>query len=266
MKRILILLIVALGIGFGCEEQVLPPDPNQSGGDGDGDGDVDGDGDADIAPGQQTGDDDCQSVLEGVLRDFPETHEDFHYSGGNHAIQGMVQSTLDSEDKPVRGDEDFHSANLDEWYRTIDGVNQVFTHRIALHEDETNPGTWTFTDSEFFPLDGKGYGADDPDHPDHNYFFTTELVMDFVYEEGQVFGFEGDDDLWVFIDRKLALDIGGIHVSVKDEVDIDEFAADHGLEPGNTYPMHIFHAERNPVDSHFTITTSIACFKPVVVK
>ncbi len=258
MQKIVILIFAFYLLALGCEEQVMPESPSS---------DADGDGDNDVGPGQEMDENNCESSLRAVIRDFPQTHSDFYHTGKSLPTLGMVQSTLDKDDKPVRGDEDFYSENLAEWYRTLDGVNIAFTKGIGLHEDSNNPGTWTYINSEFFPLGlDDGYGADIPEHADHNYLFTTEIAMDFVYQPGQIFRFEGDDDLWVFINRKLALDIGGIHGERADEVDLDAFAGANGLEPGKSYPMHIFHAERNPVDSHFKITTTIACFQPVVVK
>jgi fibro-slime domain-containing protein len=35
-----------------------------------------------------------------------------------------------------------------------------------------------------------------------------------------------------------------------------------GREPGQTYPMDIFHAERYPEQSNFRIVTTITCFQP----
>jgi fibro-slime domain-containing protein len=108
---------------------------------------------------------------------------------------------------------------------------------------------------EFFPIDGELWGNEGRRH---NYHFTLEASTTFEYRGGEVFSFAGDDDMWVFINRKLAINLGGLHQSLADEVVIDEFARTAGMTPRNVYPLHFFFAERHTVDSHFTIRTTIA--------
>lgn len=87
----------------------------------------------------------------------------------------------------------------------------------------------------------------------HNYSYAMSVSASFKYVKGQYFEFRGDDDVWVFINNRLVVDIGGIHEKVEGAVDLDTL----NLKEGREYPFHIFYAERNATGSNFKMRTSI---------
>lgn len=112
----------------------------------------------------------------------------------------------------------------------------------------------------FFPLDGKGFGSEGkigPDNLPHNYGFTMEAHAEFLFEKGLRFMFNGDDDVWIFINRKLAIDLGGIHYALGDTVHLDSIATAFNLVEGNKYVMDLFYAERQSNESTIQITTNM---------
>ena len=63
--------------------------------------------------------------------------------------------------------------------------------------------------------------------------------------------------LWLFIDGKLVIDIGGVHSVKERSVNIDDVAEELGLVPGNTYSFDLFFAERHTTQSNFMFQTNM---------
>ena len=88
-----------------------------------------------------------------------------------------------------------------------------------------------------------------------NQHFCFESHANFRYKKGLKFNFRGDDDIWVFIDNKLAVDLGGTHLAAPGYVDLDYFMPSAKVD--STYDIDIFFCDRRTTMSNVRIKTNM---------
>jgi fibro-slime domain-containing protein len=161
----------------------------------------------------------------------------------------------------------------------VNGVNSA-TCNTGMNPNCTS---FQFATGLFFPIDNMGWG-NGPNA--HNFGFTSETRYWFEYTGAATLQFVGDDDVFVYINKILAVDLAGLHQREQGEITLDatdgngyscDFVApgptltggcnsvtqtggghvvDLGLVVGNLYEIVVFQAERHTSASNYTLTLS----------
>jgi fibro-slime domain-containing protein len=209
-------------------------------------------------------------------------------SGG--VVKGIVKDLLGADREPEYSDtvdtkamttnaDDFYT-----WYHaskpgqpvyskvvvdTLPLVAQANGTYVYDHSGVYSRASATWTTPAFFALDDRGW-ATPPDGPEipwletstvdsakHNFSFTSEVRYWFEYQGGEALSFIGDDDVWVFVNGKLAVDLGGVHGAQSGSITLDATAATtYSLDvgKGKIYEIVVFQAERKIVQSSYKLT------------
>jgi fibro-slime domain-containing protein len=215
-----------------------------------------------------------------IIRDFkrydpydPKTDPDFG-SGYSHVDLDIVADTIGMDRKPVyknptgktfttHGKEAF-----DKWYRDVLGTNFRVSYPLVFAP--TPDGGHRFDSEEtgilvardggpsrkmFVPIDD-GTPLQTPfgnQGDPHNYLFTAELHAIFTYRGGEFMECNGDDDLWVFIDGKLVVNLGGLHYPEGRSLAVDDLE----LTREKDYKLDLFYAERKGLGAVLTVGTTL---------
>jgi|GEM_PF-2270769 len=183
------------------------------------------------------------------------TYDETKAAGFHYQSQGVIGHD------PVVSSDPFYR-----WYHEVDGKSYRYDRTVTFTRvGETNK--YTYGGRQIFPLDNVATATENK--YGHNFSFTAHLQVPIktTFNGSEVFEFSGDDDVWVFLNGKLILDIGGVHTAVGGEFTIREDGKivasvegvedkiiDAGLEKGGVYNLDFFYAERNVTEANALIT------------
>lgn len=154
------------------------------------------------------------------------------------------------------------------WFEAQDGKNAGYNGSLEMRYVRDG-AEFIFESSEFYPLDEAEFSKGDFVNKDgHNHLFTMNFAVPFtVLSSGnEEFTVTADDDTFVFVGDKLAIDMGGVHeattgrfvINEKGEVytsvDGESFAySGVNVNKGEGSIVRIFHADRDSTESTFSM-------------
>ncbi|EGG19218.1 hypothetical protein DFA_02466 [Cavenderia fasciculata] len=183
---------------------------------------------------------------------------------------GMIQSNLNPSTKiPVLNSQSSdlaacfkNTSTFPQFFQSVTNINIPIQKTLEATYDDQIKG-YVYENSYFFPINNEGWDLteglkrDDRDKRDirENFHFCLKFNAQFEYNDQGRFNFFGDDDVYLFIDNKLVMDLGGVHSSVDGSINVNGL----GLINKKTYDFDFYFCERHTKSSALKFTTD---FKP----
>lgn len=192
---------------------------------------------------------------------------DFDKNGDTYTLTGVNGTNTTGLDKFQRvfADKDWKGDYKEIWSNQFWPMDSSSTWGADGHDlkfgDASKEGKRKFKTGNLPPSDDKA---------DHNSYFGMSFSVDFQLTDDYVgplnYYFFGDDDMWVFLDGQLVCDIGGVHSSVGEYVDLWDYIAKGSPESAGTHTLSFFYTERGASGSScwMQFTLPSASSRPVV--
>ncbi len=141
--------------------------------------------------------------------------------------------------------------SFNEWYRYTPGTNLEKPHGVVLERDPN--GVYSFETDRFYPVDGELYGNEGEAN---NSYFTYSISATGIYTActDQFIEIQSSDDVWVYINGELVIDIGGVRTPSAQYFALDRL----NLADDEEFQIDVFYANRGRApDSVFRLRTNI---------
>ncbi|EGC37361.1 hypothetical protein DICPUDRAFT_46567 [Dictyostelium purpureum] len=206
-----------------------------------------------------------------IYDNHPSFNPDFENTNG--AQKGLVKTSLSNGlPVPVQYNAWINSSSSFKAWFSQDPVNKPVLFNLTFTRDSKNPNYLTYDNQDFFPIDKQGWESsqysslDLPKYKDYNkdtrnFHFCLHFSNTFESNCKEVFSFTGDDDVWVFINNKLELDLGGVHSAESGNINMASLKNQKCQESTKTKVVFntfdFFYCERHTTRSTMKISTNM---------
>lgn len=205
----------------------------------------------------------------------------------SNKVGSVVQSKFPMRKETVSGVTTYYfdstSGKDNVWFNNLNTSNPTVSY--AQNSKRAKDSLFSYSNQEasgwgFFPFDGDRTGDIDA----KNYGFGMRVDVKFnLGENGKIngvdqkFNFTGDDDVWVYVDNKLILDLGGDHKKASGSINFatlsvtadtgntfnnatrnTSFTLDNYNDPTAEHTLTMFYVERGMIESNLSFNFNFA--------
>jgi fibro-slime domain-containing protein len=191
----------------------------------------------------------------------------------NTSIRGMVQDTLlfdaaKGKKYPRPGAVDFCSSQLEKWFDPAESRSAACGTLFFRNVGDTLRPVWKFDSKAFFPIDSlspqRSVVLPNGKVLSDDFAFCMEINAALDYAGGETLKIRGDDDTWVYLDGRLAVDQGGIHFAKEETIALDTLPFLKGKQ-GRTLDLDVYYCSRQPATAEFGMEAA-ARLRPLPLK